>query len=80
VTVTRDNGIVPSMSVTWRHIGNLMAAWTGSDQVSTAPAAESATYREGVTKLQSALHAPAAEVPPQPREEWLTRAATVSSQ
>ena len=81
VTVTRDNGIVPSMSVTWRHLGDLMAAWTGYDgQVATAQTAESATYREGVTRLQSALRAPAPEQPPQPREEWLTRAATVSTQ
>ncbi len=76
VTVTRDNGIVPSMSVTWRHLGNLMAAWTGFDR--QAPAAESATFREGVSKLESALRAPAPEAPLQPREEWLTRAAVTS--
>jgi multidrug resistance efflux pump len=78
VTVTRDNGVVPSMSVTWRHLGNLMAAWTGYDR--QASAAESATYREGVTKLESALRAPIPQQSPQPREEWLTRAAAVSSQ
>jgi multidrug resistance efflux pump len=80
VTVTRDNGIVPSMSVTWRHLGNLMAEWTGYDRQPTAAAAKSATYRDGVGKLQSALRAPASQQPPEPRQEWLTRAATVSSQ
>jgi len=78
VTVTRDNGIVPSMSVTWRQLGNLMAAWTGFDR---QPSTASAIYHEGITKLETALRAPSAEPPPpQPREEWLTRAATVSSQ
>jgi multidrug resistance efflux pump len=75
VTVTRDNGIVPSMSVTWRHLGNLMAAWTGYDRAS---AAGSETYHQGVRKLKSALRAPAPEQPPQPREQWLTRAAATS--
>ncbi|WOH51448.1 HlyD family secretion protein [Bradyrhizobium sp. sBnM-33] len=31
VTVTRDNGMVPSMSVTWRRLGNLVASWTQDD-------------------------------------------------
>jgi multidrug resistance efflux pump len=78
VTVTRDNGIVPSMSVTWHHVADAMAAWTGYDR-DAASAAATAVYRAGVTKLESAFHAPEPAQPLQPGEEWLRRAAAVSS-
>jgi hypothetical protein len=80
VTVTRDHGIVPSMSVTWRHLGNLVAAWTGyGREAPAATAADSATYREGITKLQSAFKTSAPRPSTQAREEWMTPAAAVSS-
>lgn len=75
VTVTRDNGIVPSMSVTWRRVAGAMAAWTGYDR----DVADTANYRTGVSKLESAFRAPTPErQQPQPSEEWLR--ATASSQ
>lgn len=74
VTVTRENGMVPSMSVTWRHVANLMAAWTGYDR-DASKAADTAAYREGVSRLQSAFRAPMPQPQPQQSEQWLARAA-----
>lgn len=56
VTVTRDNGMVPSMSVAWRKVAGAIEAWTGLDQAArTIPAA--AAHEAGVAKLQSAFRA-----------------------
>jgi len=55
VTVTRDNGFVPSMSVTWKQVGNLFAAWTGpggSQNASAAAVPDAGVRQTGLTKLQ----------------------------
>ena len=55
VTVTRDNGFVPSMSVTWKQVGNLFAAWTGpggGENASAAVVPDAAVRQTGLTKLQ----------------------------
>ena len=67
VTVTRDNGIVPSMSVTWRRLGHLVASLADLD-----PAApDEATRRAGVAKLDEALRSPSAAQRSQLDEPWL---------
>jgi multidrug resistance efflux pump len=56
VTVTRDNGIVPSMSVTWREVGNLLASsWTGrreSQPLGAAAMPDAEIRQTGLVKLQ----------------------------
>jgi hypothetical protein len=81
VTVTRDNGIVPSMSVTWRRLGNLMASWAGSadDGHATASAADADTRHAGKAKLVSAFRAQPMPQTPQLNEEWLRRTQLSSS-
>ena len=54
VTVTKDNGFVPSMSVSWARLGTLLTAWSNK----TPPQLDSAyqTTREtGIAVLGSAL-------------------------
>jgi len=82
VTVTRDNGIVPSMSVTWRRIGNLMASWTGRDDgpaVAAMPAANADIRHAGTAKLESALRKQPAQQAPQLTEDWLPQTQMSSS-
>ncbi|WP_316182651.1 HlyD family secretion protein [Bradyrhizobium sp. SZCCHNRI1009] len=75
VTVTRDNGIVPSMSVTWRRLGHLVASLTDLDP--SEP--DEATRRAGVSKLDSALRSQPAQQPVFD-EQWLPTARAVSAQ
>lgn len=56
VTVTRDNGFVPSMSVTWREVGNLLTSWSGHDDgqsVSTATMPDGGIRQTGLARLAS---------------------------
>lgn len=57
VTVTRDNGFVPSMSVTWKEIGNQLVSWSGRGDIqNTAAVTSDAGIREtGIAKLQTAF-------------------------
>jgi multidrug resistance efflux pump len=59
VTVTRDNGVVPSMSVTWRRLGHFVASWIGEDAGNTATPQnlswDADTRRAGITRLQDAF-------------------------
>ncbi|MGJ4998918.1 HlyD family secretion protein [Bradyrhizobium sp. HKCCYLS3077] len=75
VTVTRDNGIVPSMSVTWRRLGHLVASLTDLDP--SEP--DEAIRRAGVTKLDSALRSQPVQ-PPELDEHWLPAAHAGSAQ
>jgi multidrug resistance efflux pump len=82
VTVTRDNGIVPSMSVTWRRLGNLMASLAGSDDdrhAATVSAADADTRHAGKAKLVSAFRSQPMPQTPQLNEEWLQRTQLSSS-
>lgn len=75
VTVTRDNGIVPSMSVTWRRFGNLLASWSHDDGHNTETAqhpVDDDTRRAGMARLQDASHSPALPAA-QPDENWWSR-------
>ncbi|MGJ4925663.1 HlyD family secretion protein [Bradyrhizobium sp. HKCCYLS2038] len=77
VTVTRDNGIVPSMSVTWRRLGHLVASLAELEP--SRP--DDATRRAGVKKLDSALRSqPASAHIPQVDEHWLPATREVSVQ
>ncbi|BAM90448.1 hypothetical protein S58_44630 [Bradyrhizobium oligotrophicum S58] len=77
VTVTRDNGVIPSMSVTWRRLGHLVASLTDLDP--SEP--DAATRRAGVTKLDDALRSqPALVQQPELDEHWLPAARAVSAQ
>ena len=83
VTVTRDNGMVPSMSVTWRRLGHIVAAWIYDDGGNTGtaqnPSLDAHTRRAGLARLQDAFRSP------QPQEltadeDWLPRTRTLVSQ
>ncbi|CCD95494.1 conserved hypothetical protein [Bradyrhizobium sp. ORS 375] len=75
VTVTRDNGIVPSMSVTWRRIGHLVASIADLD--SSEP--DEATRRAGVTKLDSALRSQSSTQQSQLDDPWLPAVGAASA-
>ena len=76
VTVTRDNGIVPSMSVAWRRLGHLVASLTDLDPLEPYAAARPA----GVAKLDEALRSqPASARQPEGDAHWLP-ARAVSAQ
>ncbi|WP_225670368.1 HlyD family secretion protein [Bradyrhizobium hereditatis] len=76
VTVTRDNGIVPSMSVTWRRLGNLVASWSHDDGDKTETAqdhpVDAETHRAGIARLQDASRSPALQAV-QPDQNWSSR-------
>ncbi|CCD87298.1 conserved protein of unknown function [Bradyrhizobium sp. ORS 285] len=76
VTVTRDNGIVPSMSVTWRRLGHLVASLADLD----ASGPDEATRRAGVAKLDSALRSQPAAQQSELTNPWLPAAGTVAAQ
>jgi multidrug resistance efflux pump len=79
VTVTRDNGVVPSMSVTWRRLEEHLAFWVDGDRPGAAP--DASTRREGFARVQTALRSPAKQ--PEPAldsdQDWLSRARTMFS-
>jgi biotin carboxyl carrier protein len=68
VTVTRDNGIVPSMSVSWRRLGNFVASWTGPERSPTEAERLDATAR-----LKAALQSPSEHGALTPDQDWLPR-------
>jgi hypothetical protein len=71
VTVTRENGVVPSMSVTWHRLGHFVASWIGEDAGKTNTAKTDAantdtaqnlsldadTRRAGIARLQDVFRA-----------------------
>lgn len=74
VTVTRDNGVVPSMSVTWREIGNLLTSWSGrrDGQADTAAVLPHAGIRQvGLAKLQTAFRSSASHLTANLKGQWL---------
>jgi multidrug resistance efflux pump len=82
VTVTRDNGVIPSMSVTWRRLGHFVASWIGDDAGNTATAQnlslDADTRRAGVARLHDAFRA-AGPQELKADEGWLPRTPTLVS-
>jgi multidrug resistance efflux pump len=80
VTVTRDNGVVPSMSVVWRRLENLVAfrGRDGSRSAGTGAAfpPEAAARRYGNTLLKAAFRS---HSQPQPDEDSPPRTQSVVS-
>ncbi len=72
VTVTRDNGLVPSMSVTWRKVADAIESWTayGRDLLEH-PSAD--VHQAGVAKLQAAFRSPVAPPIPTHDADWLAQ-------
>ncbi|NOJ41824.1 HlyD family efflux transporter periplasmic adaptor subunit [Bradyrhizobium australiense] len=82
VTVTRDNGIVPSMSVSWRRIGNLVASWTHEDSRNPDTAqnhpVDANTRRAGMARLQAASRSPVPQALKADEDWWSRTRALVS--
>jgi len=75
VTVTRDNGMVPSMSVTWRRLGHIGCGHgfmtTRQYRRAQNPSLDADTRRAGLARLQTLSFAAAAELTAD--EGWLPR-------
>jgi len=82
VTVTRDNGFVPSMSVTWRRLENLIAGLTGGDTgtvvASPAPVPDDAIRQSGLAQLAAAMYAAPGPIPLVADDDWRQRPQAVS--
>jgi multidrug resistance efflux pump len=82
VTVTRDNGVVPSMSVTWRRIGDFVASWIhgASRNAEAAPAAaDTKALRAGIAQLKAAFRSPLQQQLPKSDEDWLPQTRSLVS-
>lgn len=74
VTVTKDNGIVPSMSVTWRRVETLLTSWTGKNNPFQPNDNHEKVLEAGVAALASALRSAPQGGPPNPvLEHWVPR-------
>jgi hypothetical protein len=82
VTVTRDNGVVPSMSVTWRRLGHLVASWIPDSprNIDTAqtPTLDANARRPGTAHLRPAF-APSSPEEPRSERDRLTGTRTLVS-
>ena len=76
VTVTRENGVVPSMSVAWRKLGHFLASWSNREQRSTdsaqAASFDEETRRAGMARLQTAFRSPSSPALSS-EEDWVFR-------
>jgi multidrug resistance efflux pump len=63
VTVTKDKAVVPSMSLTWRHIEKLITTWSGGKN-SKPEDGEEGTHTAGIAALAAAFRSIAAATPP----------------
>jgi hypothetical protein len=80
VTVTKDDGIVPSMSVAWRRLETLMTAWS-SKKMPLQPTDDTERKREtGFAMLAAAFRsASQAGYQPPDLEDWMPRTDAVVS-
>lgn len=84
VTVTRDNGVVPSMSVAWRRLGQFVASWlpdgTRTSETELSPASEAAVRRAGMDRLKTAFRSASPQSQSlNAEEDWLPLARGVAS-
>lgn len=80
VTVTKDDGIVPSMSVTWRRLETLMTAWS-SKKMPLQPTDDTERKRETGFAMLAAASRSASQAGYQPPdlEDWMPRMDAVVS-
>jgi hypothetical protein len=80
VTVTKDDGIVPSMSVTWRRLETLMTSWSNK-KGPLQPADDIERKRETGFAMLAAAFRSASQAGYQPPDlaDWLPRIDTVVS-
>ena len=72
VTVTKDNGIIPSMSVAWRRLETFMTSWSNSLDTKASNVDE--RKREAGFAILAAAFRSVAEVPRSPDlKDWMGR-------
>ena len=72
VTVTEDDGIVPSMSVTWRRLETLVTSWGNKRGPVQAEGGNERKREAGFAKLAAAFRsAPQAEHQSSELEDWM---------
>jgi multidrug resistance efflux pump len=76
VTVTKDKGYVPSMSVTWRRLETLVSSWSNPASDHSA-GADQKRYEAGIAFLGAALRS--GKTPPQEIDAWSPRTDTMVS-
>ena len=79
VTVTKDNGIVPSMSVTWRRLKTMLTSWTGRNNPFSPEDNYEKTLEAGIAALSSALRSTQQGSPQTALEHWMPRTDAVVS-
>jgi multidrug resistance efflux pump len=80
VTVTKDDGIVPSMSVTWRRFETLMTSWSNKKGPLEPNESNERRRETGFAMLAAAFRSasPAVHQSPEP-EDWMPRTDAVVS-
>ena len=74
VTVTKDNGIVPSMSVTWRRLETMLTSWTGKNNPFPPNDNNEKHFEAGIVALTSAFRsAPQDAAQASLLEHWMPR-------
>jgi multidrug resistance efflux pump len=72
VTVTKDHGIVPSMSVTWRRFETLMTSWSNKRGPLQTTDGNEGRRETGFARLAAAFHSASQAVHPAPDlEDWM---------
>jgi multidrug resistance efflux pump len=80
VTVTKDDGIVPSMSVTWRRFETLMTSWRDKKNSVQPVAGHEKRRQAGFAMLAAAFHSTPQAAPQSPViEDWMPRTDAVVS-
>jgi hypothetical protein len=80
VTVTKDDGIVPSMSVTWRRFETLMTSWGGKKAPLQPDAGHEKRREAGFAMLAAAFLSATPEAGQSPDlEDWIPRTEAVVS-
>jgi multidrug resistance efflux pump len=75
VTVTKDDGIVPSMSVTWRRLETLMTSWSDKKGPVQPDEGNERRRETGFAMLAAAFHSASQTVRQSPElEDWMPQA------
>jgi multidrug resistance efflux pump len=80
VTVTKDNGIVPSMSVTWRRFETLVTSWSNKKTPVRSNDSDEMRRETGFSVLAAAFRSATPEARQSPElEDWMQRTENVVS-